>query len=151
MPASDLARAAAGTVILGVAESDAHAVANHLIAVSLRHAGHVVVNLGVCTPLSEFAEAYRRHPDALAVAIGSLNGHAYDDLRELPVLRARGDLDCPVIVGGNLAVGARGEEHHRERLLRLGVDHVLHDADELHGLLRTLAAGRSAMARQHRS
>jgi methylaspartate mutase sigma subunit len=131
-----------GTVILGVAASDAHAVANRLIADSLRRAGHLVINLGVCTPLSEFAQAYRRHPDALAVAIGSTNGHAYDDIRDLPALRARGELGCPVIVGGNLSVGAHKAEHHRQRLLDLGVDHVLRDVDELHELLRALAADR---------
>ena len=44
-------------VILGVAASDSHAVANHLIAHSLRGLGYTVVNLGTCTPVEEFAEA----------------------------------------------------------------------------------------------
>ena len=41
--------------------------------------GLVVVNLGVCTPLAEFAAAHQAHPEALAVAIGSLNGPKYPD------------------------------------------------------------------------
>src|SRR5690349_3502505 len=102
-------------VILGVAASDAHAVANRLIDLRLRAAGIAVVNLGACTPLEEFAAAMRRHPAAEAIAIASLNGHAWADLRALPALRAAGELDCPIIVGGNLSVGSAktGDEGQR--------------------------------------
>jgi methylaspartate mutase sigma subunit len=150
MSVTDLAGVTVRTVILGVAASDAHTVANHLIADSLRRSGYVVINLGVCTPLADFADAYRRHPDALAVAIGSTNGHAYDDLRELPDLRARGELTCPVIVGGNISVGSRKAAGHRQRLLDLGVDHVLSDVEDLYPLLRELAADRAVAIGQHR-
>jgi methylaspartate mutase sigma subunit len=125
-------------VILGVAESDAHAVANRLIAMHLGQAGFEVVNLGTCTPLADFAAALRRHPTAEAVLIGSLNGHAHADLRDLPALRAEGELRCPVIVGGNLAVGVDGSADARRRLLELGVDRVLTDAAELIPLLDSL-------------
>lgn len=131
-----------GTVILGVAESDAHAVANRIIAESLRLEGFTVVNTGVCTSLTEFCDAYRAWPDALAVAIGSVNGHAYDDLRELPTLRARGLLACPVILGGNLSVGPRTTARDHRRLRGLGVDHLLEDATQLPDLLHALAAAR---------
>ncbi|MFD9948504.1 cobalamin-dependent protein [Nonomuraea sp. NPDC059023] len=127
-----------GTVVLGVAASDAHAVANQLIAASLRLAGFVVVNLGVCTPLQEFAAAVDDHPETLAVAIGSMNGHAYDDLSDLPLLRAAGRLPCPVLLGGNLAVGGDGETDHA-RLRALGVDHIVADPADLPGLLTRLA------------
>ncbi|MCX4744047.1 cobalamin-dependent protein [Kitasatospora sp. NBC_01287] len=131
-------------VILGVAESDSHAVANHLIAMHLREHGFTVVNLGVCTPLADFADAHQRHPGAEAVLIGSLNGHAHQDLRALPELRAAGRLRCPVIVGGNLSVGSRKSEADRRRLLDLGVDHLLPDADALLPLLDTLHAAKVA-------
>ncbi|WP_174856157.1 MULTISPECIES: cobalamin-dependent protein [Streptomyces] len=131
-------------VILGVAESDAHAVANHLIGMQLTEQGFVVVNLGVCTPLSEFADALDLHPRAEAVLIGSLNGHAYQDLRELPALRAAGRLARPVIVGGNISVGSRKSATDRERLLGLGVDHVLSDASQLVLLLDMLRAAKAA-------
>ncbi|SDH85593.1 glutamate mutase subunit S [Actinokineospora alba] len=127
------------TVILGVAASDAHAVANILIAESLREAGFLVVNLGVCTPLPEFAEAYQANPTAVAVVVGSLNGHAYDDLRDLPALRARGLLGCPVVVGGNISVGSTKSDRDRARLEQLGVDHVLDDVAHLVPLLAGLA------------
>lgn len=127
-------------VILGVAESDSHAVANHLIARHLRAHGYVVVNLGVCTPLTEFADALARFPEAVAVLIGSLNGHAWEDLRDLPVLRAAGRILCPVVVGGNLSNGGHGGHGgDQERELRdLGVDHVARDEHELVALLDTL-------------
>lgn len=134
-------------VILGVAESDAHAVANQLIAMQLREHGFTVVNLGVCTPLREFADALAEHPDAEAVLIGSLNGHAHADLRELPALRARGLLNRPVILGGNVSVGSRKHDVDRTRLLALGVDHILDDAGEVVFLLDMLHASRAAELR----
>jgi methylaspartate mutase sigma subunit len=126
-------------VILGVAASDAHAVANQLIAMMLRQQGFVVINLGVCTPLEEFAEAYRAHPQAEAVLIGSLNGHAYEDLKDLPHLRSAGQLACPIIIGGNLSVGSHKSPETVNRLRALGVDHILEDAHQLTALLNKLA------------
>jgi methylaspartate mutase sigma subunit len=125
-------------VILGVAESDAHAVANRLIAQQLREHGFTVVNLGVCTPLAEFADALDRYPQAEAVLIGSLNGHAAQDLAELPALRAAGRLQRPVVVGGNFSVGCRKDGADVQRLHDLGVDHVREDAGDLLQLLDEL-------------
>jgi methylaspartate mutase sigma subunit len=134
--------AAPRLVILGVAASDAHAVANQVIAMMLRQKGFVVINLGVCTPLEEFAEAYRAHPQAEAVLIGSLNGHAYEDLRALPQLRSAGQLACPIVVGGNLSVGSHKNPETANRIRALGVDHILDDADQLPALLDRLASER---------
>jgi methylaspartate mutase sigma subunit len=131
-------------VIIGVARSDAHAVANHLIALRLRESGFTVINLGVCTPLDEFADALTAHPDAEAVVIGSLNGHAYEDLSDLPALRAAGRLQCPLIVGGNLSVGSRKDGDERTRLRALGVDHILDDPDRIPLLLDLLQAARTS-------
>ncbi|MGO4754706.1 cobalamin-dependent protein [Streptomyces sp. 2MCAF27] len=143
MDATDRSR----LVIIGVAASDAHAVANRLIDVQLRMHGFDVINLGVCTPLSEFAQAHTAHPHAEAVIIGSLNGHVCEDLRDLPRLRAAGLLNCPVIVGGNLSVGSHKDEQDEERRLRgLGVDHVLSDATRLPLLLDLLVGATVAPA-----
>lgn len=143
LPVSALTPEPWGTVILGVAASDAHSVANQLIAASLRLAGFTVVNLGVCTPLEDFARAADEHPDALAIAVGSTNGHAYDDLCDLPALRRAGRLRCPVLLGGNLSVGQHKNEAYHVRLRRLGVDQIVSDIHELHDVLRELAASRS--------
>lgn len=132
------------TVILGVARSDAHSVANQLIALRLRLAGFTVINLGACTPLEEFSDALVGHPDAEAVVIGSVNGHAYDDLKELPSLRAAGRLQCPIILGGNLSVGSEKHGSDRQRLLDLGVDHIVDDIDRLPLLLDLLRAEQDA-------
>lgn len=131
-----------GTVILGVAASDAHAVANQLIAESLRLAGFTVVNLGVCTPLDDFAASFEDYPDALAVAIGSTNGHAFDDLRALPELRRLGRLACPIVLGGNLSVGHHKTDSDWERLLHLGVDHIAEKVEDLHDTLMTISSAR---------
>ncbi|MFG6200619.1 cobalamin-dependent protein [Nonomuraea sp. JJY05] len=129
-------------IILGVTESDAHAVANQLIAMHLREQGFTVVNLGVCTPLSAFAAACDQHPHVEAVLIGSLNGHAHQDLAGLPALRAAGRLRCPVIIGGNVSVGHDTTSQERERLIALGVDHLLTDASQIVPLLDLLRSMR---------
>ncbi|MBC3842192.1 methylaspartate mutase [Streptacidiphilus sp. 4-A2] len=126
------------TVILGVAASDAHVVANQLIAHSLRAQGFTVVNVGACTSVAEFADAYSWHPEAEAVIIGSLNGHAYEDLQDLPAARAQGLLDCPVILGGNLSVGSHKDASDAERFRALGVDAVLSDPELLPATLDQL-------------
>jgi methylaspartate mutase sigma subunit len=140
-------------IILGVAASDVHIVANQLIALELRERGYRVVNLGACTTIAEFASCQVEHPDALAVMIGSLNGHAVEDLRPLPAARSRGLLCCPVVVGGNLSVGSRKRGDEEARVRAPGVDHVLSGIDELTELLPVLAAGprqRSATGRHRR-
>ncbi|MEU9172345.1 cobalamin-dependent protein [Streptomyces sp. NPDC048420] len=133
-------------VILGVAASDSHAVANHLIAHALRGFGYDVVNLGTCTPVEEFADALDEHPDAEAVIIGSLNGHIHEDLRGLRAARANGRLDVPVIVGGNLSVGSHKDASAHTRLHQLGVDRILTDPAHLPAVLDQLRADRSAPA-----
>jgi methylaspartate mutase sigma subunit len=139
VPAASVAR----QVILGVAASDAHAVANQLIAMTLRQRGFIVINLGVCTPLAEFAAAYLANPSAEAVIVASLNGHAYEDLRGLNELKRTGQIGCPVIVGGNLSVGSHKSDSHIARLFDIGVDYVLSDPNELPGLLDRIAAERA--------
>ncbi|GAA0491255.1 cobalamin B12-binding domain-containing protein [Streptomyces olivaceiscleroticus] len=129
-------------VILGVAASDSHAVANHLIAHALRSLGYDVLNLGTCTPISEFAEACEANPDVEAVIIGSLNGHVHEDLRDLPAAKAAGRIQCPVIVGGNLSVGSKKNASDLDRLRDLGVDHILSTADELPTVLHEIAVRR---------
>jgi len=132
-----------GLVILGVAKSDAHAVANRLIELQLRQVGYEVVNLGVCTPLEDFADAHTAHPEAVAVLIGSLNGHAVQDLADLPALRAAGRLACPVVLGGNLSVGSRKTERTLARLFELGVDRIVEDPADLPRILKQLGRPRS--------
>ncbi|MFG2757223.1 cobalamin-dependent protein [Streptomyces wuyuanensis] len=131
------------TVILGVAASDSHAVANHLIAYSLRGLGFDVVNLGTCTPVEEFAEACEQHPDAEAVVIGSLNGHVHEDLRGLDQAKRSGRITCPVVVGGNLSVGSHKDSSAHDRLYAAGVDHILSDPAELPALLDELRDSRN--------
>ncbi|HYH97330.1 cobalamin-dependent protein [Hyalangium sp.] len=129
-----------GTVILGVAASDTHVVANHLIAHMLRENNYEVVNLGACTPLQDFMDAHKQNPDALAIVIGSLNGHAKDDLRGLLELRHQYGIRCPVILGGNLSVGSQKELGLEDSFKKLGVDIVLNQPELLAQQLLSLSS-----------
>jgi len=134
-------------VILAVAASDVHVVANHLIAARLRGAGYEVINLGAATPTQEIIECWQSHKDALAIAIGSLNGHAVQDLADLAELKKLYQVACPVIVGGNLSVGSVKNDGEGEALRENGADYVLKDAEELLALLEDLSK-RDAAAEQ---
>lgn len=125
-------------IILGVTESDSHVVANHLIAHMLRSAGIDVVNLGACTSVREFADAAEEHRNAKAILIGSLNGHALEDLRDLNAMKTLGKIRCPVILGGNLSVGANKSESTMAKLFEAGVDRILGSFDQILSELKNL-------------
>ncbi|WP_202881839.1 cobalamin-dependent protein [Sinorhizobium meliloti] len=125
-------------IILGVAGSDCHVVANKLIEYELRASGFDVINLGACTSVDEFVNAFQSHPDADAMVIGSVNGHAYEDLKALRDAKDNLLIPCPIIVGGNLGVTRDQAAKTKEKLLALGVDYVLEDAAELLLLLHQL-------------
>ena len=128
-------------IIIGVAKSDAHAVANQLITMTLREHGYRVINLGVCTPVEAFVEAFRLHPDTEAILIGSLNGHAYDDLYPLKRAKREGAITCPVIIGGNLSIGKEKDARLHDRLRGIGVDYILDGSEEILSLLAALESG----------
>ncbi|MEW2380059.1 cobalamin-dependent protein [Micromonospora sp. NPDC047812] len=130
------------TVILCVAASDSHVVANHLIAYLLRSHGFKVVNLGACTTVSDICDALRRWPEAEAVLVGSLNGHARQDLADLPEAKDRGAITCPVIVGGNLSITGDGDISKDAALYALGVDHILRDPSTIPAVLDRLRVER---------
>jgi methylaspartate mutase sigma subunit len=140
LPAT-VAPAHRGTVVLGVAASDAHVVANHLIAMFLRRQNFEVINLGACTPTEDFMRAASQASDCVAVLIGSLNGHALDDLADLPRLRAQYRVDAPVLVGGNLSVGAIKDDRVVRELQALGVDMLLQHPRQLIGAFQPLGTG----------
>jgi len=85
-------------------------------------------------------DAVQDHPEAIAVIIGSLNGHAHEDLRDLRAAKEMGLITCPVIVGGNISVGSHKTSEAVDRLHDLRVDYVLKHPSELPPLLAEIAA-----------
>lgn len=118
-------------VILGVTKSDAHVVANNLIYHFLKENGFQIVNLGCCTPIKEFMEAYLHNRDALAIVIGTLNGHALEDLETLKIAKQIHQVSCPVFLGGNLSVGSLKKFGLEEEFFKLGVDKIINTPREL--------------------
>ncbi len=124
------------TIILGVAASDAHVVANKLIEKLLVDKGFNVINLGACTTIHEFCHTYAQSESVLAIIIGSLNGHAVNDVTGLDLAKRQYGVTCPVIMGGNLALGNQSNASVLPALTDLGVDIVL---DEPHQLIDVLS------------
>ncbi|MTI46145.1 cobalamin-binding protein [Roseibium hamelinense] len=135
-------------VILCVAASDAHVVGNHMIAMFLRDNGFEVVNLGAATPIEEIMDAHQKHPDVIAIIIGSLNGHAADDLAGLGIAKRDYQVRCPVFLGGNLSVGSRKTSREVDQLLSDGVNEIVNDPEKLLIKLKQLASGASASVPQ---
>jgi len=121
-------------VVTGVVGNDVHVVANRLIDISLRERGFEVFNLGVNTYLEEFIDALIE-TDADVLLISSLNGEAEGWSRDLPILKAKFDLDGVLFaIGGNLSVGEANAEDMSQKYRAYGYDLVFHQIDLNEGL-----------------
>lgn len=127
-----------GKILLGVTKSDAHVVANHLIAFDLREKGYQVENLGACTPIEEFILETLALDNVDAILIGSLNGHGLEDIRGLKELKELYDIRIPIIMGGNLSVGKDKNSNLEEELKEEGIDYILKDSSEIAPLLEEI-------------
>ncbi len=102
-----------GTVVLGGAPGDPHALAVAMLADILRGHGYRVVELGANAPLDSFLEAVEAEP---VVAVGvSLGDQACTQEAAGVVAAVRAAIDAPVLIGGPVtdaalaaAVGADG-------------------------------------------
>lgn len=133
-------------IILCVAASDAHVVGNHMIAMFLRDNGLDVINLGAATPIEEMMEAYQMNPNVLAIVIGSMNGHAVDDLAGLGNAKRDYQVRCPIFLGGNLSVGSQKTSREVETMLNDGVSEIVRDPERLLMMLKKLAQKPNAFA-----
>jgi methylmalonyl-CoA mutase cobalamin-binding subunit len=135
-------------VIVASPESDAHVVALKLLELALEEQGNTPLNLGVCRPTREIAEAAA---DAVgdgpvAVLLSCQNGHGLTDLADLhDRLRALGVADAVhVFAGGRLAVGAETDREAVRRAYRaLGIT-VLDSFEELFAALERLGSAAHA-------
>jgi len=125
-------------IIIAMTESDAHVVANKLLQLYLEEHGYNIINLGACTPMKQVAQtAAVINPQA--IVLGSQNGHALEDISSLLSLKKDFHIDCPVILGGNLSVGAQKSNDLELKLQQAGVDYICQNFDELLALLVELA------------
>lgn len=125
-------------IIIAMTESDAHVVANKLLEVHLQEQGYKIINLGACTPLREVAETAGANAPQ-AIVLGSQNGHALEDISGLMSLKQEFNINCPVILGGNLSVGAEKSDDLQRKLNLAGVDFICKDFEDLSALLEELA------------
>ncbi|MBL4940069.1 MAG: cobalamin-dependent protein [Colwellia sp.] len=117
-------------VVLAMTESDAHVVGNKLLEVFLDESGFRVNNRGACTPLREvFIEAAKE--PTLAIVLCSQNGHAREDIEGLKALKAEYNVNCPIVLGGNLSVGSTKVDNLHEQFRSAGVDLITNEFTEL--------------------
>ncbi len=121
-------------VVIAMTESDAHVVANKLLEIYLTEQGYNVVNLGACAPLDEVIES-AAETQPVSIILGSQNGHALEDISELNMLKKKHGVYCPVVMGGNLSVGAKKSDDLHSNLRKLGVDYVCNSFEELPDML----------------
>jgi excisionase family DNA binding protein len=93
-----------GTVIVGAAPGDQHALPGGMLADLVRSAGFAAVDLGANTPAESFARAVESADRPVALLIGMTTPGLDDDLTHaVAVARATG---VPVLVGGAAIEGA---------------------------------------------
>lgn len=126
------------TLIICMTESDAHVVALKLLDIYLSEEGWLVNNLGVCTPLKECMQVAAEE-SPMAIVMGTQNGHAITDLSRLRELRCHYGVVAPVILGGNVSLGARRGVDTETELKRLGVDEVICDFEVLNRRLHEIS------------
>lgn len=133
------ARNTGSSILVCMTESDAHVVAIKLLEIFLREKGWEVNNLGVCTPLQECMQV-AASTDPLAIVIGTQNGHALTDLAHLRDVLEQYQVDAPVLVGGNLSLGARQSIDVEAELIRLGVTRTMASFEMLDDYLRNFSS-----------
>lgn len=109
-----------GTVVVGGAPGDHHALPVAMLADVLRGSQYAVVDLGAATPVESFVDAVRSADDAVAVCV-SLSDADLEDAAADVVRAVHEAADVPVLVGGP---GCAGPEH----AARLGADGTATDA-----------------------
>lgn len=124
-----------GTVVLGAATGDRHALPTAILSDLLRGRGLDVVDLGADCPADSFVDAVERAAPVCAVGICVTAPEVVEGVPEVVrELRARG-IDQPVVIGGG---AVRDERHAR----RLGADRWAGDIDDVLELFTSLALDR---------
>ncbi len=109
-------------LVLGVTNSDVHAVGNKILAYAYTNAGFEVINLGVMVSQQEFVDA-AVESNADAIIVSSLNGHGELDCRGVRELCDEAGLEgIKLYVGGNIVVGKADFAEVEKRFLAMGYD-----------------------------
>lgn len=110
---------ARGTVLIGAAPDDHHALPSAMLRDLLRGRGLAVTDLGGAVPVSSWAsaaaEAAAGSPPLVAVGIGA-SAEGLDEELAAAIAAVHGVTEVPVIVGGTAVHGAR-------HAISLGADH----------------------------
>lgn len=104
-----------GTVVVGIVETDRHALPSAMVADLVRSDGFQVLDLGADTPAGAFVESAGDASRLMAVMVGATLGGTRDRLAETVAALKRADVAAPVLVGGAAVPG-------REVAVALGAD-----------------------------
>jgi len=99
-----------GSVVLGLAPGDQHALTSLMLADFVRHAGFEPLNLGANTPARAFVETALGADRLVAVLVGATAGDQDEHVREVTTALHDARVTAPVLVGGR---AIRDDEHAR--------------------------------------
>ena len=126
------------TVIVGGTESDTHVVSLYLAARLLTEHGYIVINRACQNPTADLMAPADESLEVLAYVICNQNGHALEDLRDLPLYKPR---SVPIILGGHYTVGCHNRESQQSQLRALGISHFADHLSDLLPILSQISAG----------
>lgn len=121
-----------GTVIIGGTESDTHVVSLYLAALLLAEHGYSVINRTCQNPTMDLVASPGEQLDVLAYVICNQNGHALEDLRDLP---SHKPVSAPIILGGHYALGCHNKLYQQSQLRAVGIDFFAESLADLIPLL----------------
>lgn len=112
------------TLVLGVIGSDAHAVGNQIMDITLTNAGYEVINIGVLSSQEEFINA-AIETKADAILVSSLYGQGELDVQGFKEKCNEAGLeDVKLYVGGNIVVGKQNWDEVYKRFKDMGFDRI---------------------------
>lgn len=116
-------------IILGVVGSDVHCVANQLLESEFSLQGYSVLNLGVALAEEEVLQNINGDGNEI-ILLGTINGDIEPTISVIKAIRTKFNNLIPVIVGGNVVLGAVGKDRTLD-LIEAGATMIISNSSSI--------------------
>ncbi len=116
-------------IILGVVGSDVHCVANQLLEAEFSLQGYSVLNLGVALAEEEVLQNINGDGNEI-ILLGTINGDIEPTISVIKAIRTKFNNLIPVIVGGNVVLGAVGKDRTLD-LIEAGATMIISNSSSI--------------------